>query len=256
MASHEAYIVTTTRKERELEREARARADALGLEFAPRKGKSFDSLFNEYAAKAIYVVTTGAPVVRTRGGKLFFHENTSGRRLKTDTPDPLVRATGLGPGDRVLDCTLGLACDALVVASQIGGGEVVGLESNLLLHALASEGLREYEFTSPRLAEAASRIKPVFDDHDKYLHECEEDSFDVVYFDPFFEKTVPASPSMRVMREAAEVAGLSAEAIESACRVARRKVVIKCRRGVFGEIEFDESVKAGNRVIYGVINTH
>ncbi|MFH1538330.1 MAG: class I SAM-dependent methyltransferase, partial [bacterium] len=144
MKPGEIYIVTTTRKERELERKAREKAEALGLKFVPRKGKSLDSLFNEYGAKAICVVAAGAPVVRTRAGKLFFHEGTSGRRIKTETPDPLARAMGLEGGEKILDCTLGLACDALVAAAHAGdGGEVVGLERNLLLHTLVSDGLRE-----------------------------------------------------------------------------------------------------------------
>ncbi|MFH1538674.1 MAG: class I SAM-dependent methyltransferase, partial [bacterium] len=153
------------------------------------------------------------------------------------------------------DCTLGLACDALVAAAHAGdGGEVVGLERNLLLHTLVSDGLREYGFSSPALAGAARRIRPVLVDHLEYLESCEKKSFDVVYFDPFFEKTVPASASMQVMREVSELRGLSAEAVEAASRVARKRVVVKCRRGEFGKFEFDRTIEAGNRVIYGIID--
>lgn len=248
------FVVTTTRKEDTfLQAAAEARAAEFSLPFVPRRGLSIGKLLDELGARAAWVVSDGPPMIRTRGGRLFYHQNTSALRLRGAGPNPLSRALELRPGDHALDCTFGLGFDALVIAANLEDGDVTGLESNYLLHLLAVDGLRNYAFTTKRLTAAAKRIKPVFADHREYLNACADASFDVVYFDPFFEETVPASPSIRVMREIAEVRGLDAAAVERARRVARRRVVVKGRRGVFGEIRFDEIIKAGRSTFYGVI---
>ncbi len=69
--------------------------------------------------------------------------------------EALVRVAGLRPGERVLDCTLGLAQDARVAARLVGpAGQLVGLEASLPLAMLAAEGLRR-EPEDPRSARLA-----------------------------------------------------------------------------------------------------
>ena len=68
------------------------------------------------------------------------------QRLKKHEPDHFSAALALKPGMRVLDCTMGLASDA-VVASFITGrtGTVCAVEASPLLHFVVSEGLQNYQ---------------------------------------------------------------------------------------------------------------
>jgi len=247
-------IVTTPRKRTDLEERARTTAELLKFPFVPRNERSYETLRRESGVKAILVVADEAPFVQTPKGRLFFHENTAGKRTKDrQKPDPLVRIMELQPDDAVLDCTIGLACDALVVAASLKDGKVVGVEVNPLLEYLVREGLRSYNFSSSRLAAAAKRIITINADHLDFLRRCEDDSFDVVYFDAMFTSGVEASSSMQRIREIAENAPLSNEAVAEARRVARRKVIIKGRRGCFTDLQFSEILPAGNRVFYGAL---
>jgi len=247
-------IVTTPRKRDDLEARAIETSRRIKLPYVPRNERSYEKIFEETGAYAIYVEGSEEPFVHTRKGKLFFHENTSG--MRTGTPgqaDTLTKALGLKADHLVLDATLGLATDSLVAASHLGSGRITGLESNPMLADITSRGLKEYTFSSGRLQSAAARIKVVNADHREFLRKCGDDDYDEVYFDPMFQKTVEQSSSMQRLREIAEKAPLDIETVEEACRVARRRVVVKARRGCFGSIEFTSVMPSGNRIIYGII---
>ncbi|MEW6203605.1 MAG: class I SAM-dependent methyltransferase, partial [bacterium] len=215
---------------------------------------SYERLFREHGAKAVLIITDEAPFIHTKKGKIFFHENTAGRRTKNpEHRDPLIRIIEPNPNDTILDCTLGLACDALVAASSLTDGCVVGLELNPLLEYLVRDGLCSYRFSSPALTAAARRIKTINTDHLDFLRRCKDDSYDIVYFDPMFISPVEASQSMQRIREIAETEPLSDDSVREACRVARRKVIIKGRRGCFAALKFNEILPAGNRVFYGAL---
>ncbi|MEW5945135.1 MAG: class I SAM-dependent methyltransferase [bacterium] len=246
--------MTTPRKRPDLEGRARAKSAETGLPFVPRDDLSFSSLAEKYGAPVAFVVSDEGDFLLTAGGKLFFHENTAGLRLKGKKPDALVRIMDVRPDDRIVDCTLGIGCDALVVAAALGdGGALVGVEVSAALEALVRDGLRAHVFSTPRLAAAATRITTVRADHRDFLRRCGAKSFDVVYFDPMFSETVAASPAIRRLRTFAENAPLSGEAVELARRAARRAVVVKGRRGCFDRLRFDEIVTSGGSVFYGAI---
>jgi len=140
--------------------------------------------------------------------------------------EALVRVAGLQPGERVLDCTLGLAQDARVAARLVGPtGQLVGLEVSLPLAMLAAEGLRREggDARSARLAvhHADCRL---------YLAGLPRGSFDVVLFDPMFSRERRAQPSFALLRRLASAAPLEASTLAEARRVARRVVVVKAPR--------------------------
>ena len=105
----------------------------LGVPFVARNRKSMQELQSNTNATVIIVFENQQPVVTNSAGKFFFHRGLSELRilnLLRGGNDPLVKALGLEPGMRVLDCTLGLAADALVAAHAVGEtGGVCGLES-------------------------------------------------------------------------------------------------------------------------------
>ena len=140
--------------------------------------------------------------------------------------EALVRVGGLALGERVLDCTLGLAQDARVAARLVGQrGQLVGLEVSLPLAMLAAEGLAR-EAEEPRSA----RIEVHQADCRAYLAALPRGSFDVVLFDPMFSKERRAQPSFALLRRLASGARLDAATLAAARRVARRAVLVKAPR--------------------------
>lgn len=83
--------------------------------------------------------------LRHNGGALLYHEGMARLRwlrLRAGGRDPLVDIAEVRAGDRVLDCTMGLAQDAPVLARSVGqAGLVVALEASLVIHAVVADGL-------------------------------------------------------------------------------------------------------------------
>ncbi|XXF81348.1 class I SAM-dependent methyltransferase [Myxococcaceae bacterium GXIMD 01537] len=228
--------VTTSGRPEGLIDKARAAASAWGLPFIPRPRSGTTSALLDTAAEALIVFGRdslgGETVVLVdREGTLGF---TGGmghlRRLRLrnaeQSPDAFIRVAELRPGDAVLDCTLGLASDALVTSLVVGpSGRVVGLEKSLPLYAVVSEGLRRYD-----LGPDSCRIETVRADAHTFLQAQPSGSFDVVFFDPMFARPRKAQPAFEVLRRYAEHAPLTPETLEEGRRVARRWVVVKGAR--------------------------
>ena len=120
----------------------------------------------------------------------------------------------LSPGHRVLDCTVGLAADALLASHAVGEtGKVIGLEASLPLWFLTSRGVISYKSQIPELVQDLQRIEIIFD---------------AVYFDPMFRQPVRKSSEMVPLRPLAFPEPLTLEMVELALKAAPR-VVIKER---------------------------
>lgn len=239
-------------------------AARLTTVFVPRNGRSLKDLLGEHG-------TAGAVVVGARRVSLFFgeqqfffHPGTAALRIKslsTGKPDQMIQAMGLRPGDEVLDCTLGLGTDAVVASFVVGPeGRVVGVESVMAVAAVVEHGLRHHAVKAdPLFNGALRRIEVVWADHLGYLRGTPARSFDVVYFDPFFRTPVGDADQIQPLRALGDSRPLSREAVVEALRVARRRVVVKERRGSaeFARLGF-KRLSGGRyaRVAYGVIETN
>ena len=102
-------------------------------------------------------------------------------------------------------------------------------------------------------SQAAARITPVHASHADFLAGCEPGSYDAVYFDPMFERTVQASTMMQRIREVAVDDALSPDLLHRAVKIARRRVAVKCRRGEFMDFAFDDFIPSGGSVGYAVV---
>jgi len=232
-----SLVVTTSRQaDPRAERDAAAWAARLAVRSVPRAGRSIPTLCRDEEVEGALVHSSGRPptYVSADGSvRYFYHPGmalTRIKHLRAGKGDPMVTAMGLAPGDRVLDCTLGRAADAIVAGFVVGPtSRVVGLESSLLLAELTIHGLGTY--TPPnREVEAAMRaIDARHAEHLAFLRACPDGAFDVVYFDPLFSEPVPASSAMQPFRPLADHPPLAPEAVAEARRVARRCVVIKER---------------------------
>jgi 16S rRNA (guanine1516-N2)-methyltransferase len=219
-------VTTSGRLREELIARARAAAREWGVPFLARRSKEAITDWLGSRAEALIVFGHEGVELWDSEGHQGFHAGMAHLRrlrLTAGEPDTFVRMAQLRPGDAVLDCTLGLAQDALVASLAVGPqGRVVGVEKRLPLYALISAGLKTYE-----LGPDSGRIEVVHADAHEYLRTLPARSFDVVCFDPMFARPSKAQPGFDMLRRFADHGPLSREALEEGRRVARRWVVVK-----------------------------
>ncbi len=167
--------------------------------------------------------------VRDAGGhRCFVQEGLLTSKLTDGRAHPFLRAVlGADEGvDSVMDGTLGLANDALHIATVLECS-VRGIEGSPMLHALLEEGL-------PRLAvtgwPGAARISLEHALALDVLRACADDSVDVVSLDPMMSRPKKSAPSFSLLRDFALHERASRELLHEAARVARRRVVLKLGR--------------------------
>jgi len=207
--------------------------------YMPRDNRSLKAFQIKYDTAVVIVMENGQPAVYQDQTRFIFHRGMSELRilnLLRGGNDPLIHALGLRSGMSLLDCTVGLAADALVAAYAAGPvGRVLGLESVSLIAMLTGWGLRELSGESSdarsETIAAASCIDILNVDHRELLAALPDRSFDVVYFDPMFRRAKQASAGIRSLRSFADHKQLEPESLKQAVRVARSRVVIKESRG-------------------------
>lgn len=261
MAPASLVITTSLRAGPELLARAEEFSRWLDAPVVSRPG-SLAALCAEHGVQGVLVVGGNRVTYHEPGSGLqyFYHPGMVKVRLhsqKRGDPDPMITAMGLGPGDSVLDCTLGRASDGIFCSWIVGEtGRVLGLEVSPVLAALTRDAIAHHTDPSRSLTAALRRIECECADYNDYLRTCAPCSWDVVYFDPIFHEPLATSPAMEPLRALGDPAPLSPAAVQEACRVARRRVVIKQRKGTplwaeLGLTEFVSSPKSP--VEYGVI---
>lgn len=258
------FVVTTALNAGETEREKARRLSAeCGAPLVTRADRSLKEITLEHAVDGVLVVCRRRTALFIAGREFFFHPGMAVLRIKAliaGKTDQMVKAMDLRPGDRVLDCTLGLGADAAVTAHVVGDkGMVEGLEVVPPVAVLVRQGLDELRRADdPWLAAAAGRIRVIEADYREYLPQLPDKSFDVVYFDPMFRRGVTASSNMLPLRVLADPSPVDREALAEAARVASKRVVVKERRlsREFDRLGLKEIV--GGRyaaVAYGILRT-
>lgn len=236
-------VTTSVRPDAALEAEARDVGRELQAAYVPRGSESLAETFARSGAGRLLIVGADHPRLRDRetGAEYFYHPNlflTRGsqvlaRRQRADgagpEADPFLRATGLGPGDRLLDCTLGFASEAALASLAVGeAGRVVGVESAPALAYVTRRGVGAFPLQNKELEAALRRVRVETSDAGDYLAGCESGAFDVVYFDPFFPERLSGSEaSVSPLFVFGDPSPLSEAAVHQARRVARRRVVLK-----------------------------
>ena len=159
----------------------------------PRANLSGQALRERYGVDFILIAKQGLLTLSTPAGDLFFHPNMAHLRLKNlrfgsaGTGDRMVEAMGLSHGMNVLDCTLGFGADAIVASFAVGPeGKVTGIESQPLIETVVGYGLAHFKAENWPIQEAMRGIETVCADAFSYLKQQEDDSLDVVYFDPMY----------------------------------------------------------------------
>jgi 16S rRNA (guanine1516-N2)-methyltransferase len=233
-------------------------------QWVPRDNRSLTKLKMMHNQYQVFIVgNRELRYVDQDGHPMFFHPSMAMVRIKRllkGEKDNMLEAGDVQTGDQIIDCTMGLASDAIIFSHATGvTGEVIALESAPIPYLLAKEGLSTYEPGLVELREAMRRIRVVQADHVDYLRSRPDRSADVVYFDPMFRHAGSGS-AIQPLRVVAEHRALRLEAIQEARRVARRKVVMKEQLGSneFNRLGFKQmkglSSSKTSKIVYGVID--
>ncbi|MCA1321145.1 class I SAM-dependent methyltransferase [Bacillus tianshenii] len=252
-------IVTTAgRTNEQMIQTARRVALELNLPYIERNKKSIELLQAQYKADVLvigkdriewFVLGTDEPV--------FFHPNSAAFRAKrflAGEVEPFIQATGLNEGMSFLDCTLGLASDSIIASLATGpAGKVTGIEANKQLAYIVNTGLQTWEMQNEETERSMRRIEVVHGNHLDILQTLPEDYYDVVYFDPMFEKQIEESTGILSLRNVARHDALSEKAVEEAKRVARKRVVLKdhWQSDRFDRLGFTRMVRKSSKFHYG-----
>lgn len=245
-------VTTSLRMNQTLVLRAQKIATLLSLDYQDRRKRSVQSILSKTEADAVLVVYQAQLVLEEiNGQRFFFHPDTAILRIKSGR-DPLLEL--LGPNKQtVLDCTMGLASDSIVLASA--GHQVTALESSQLIHFMVSRGLKEFDSGNEAVNQAMRSIEAIWTDSLPYLKNQADKSVDVIYFDPMFSKEIKESDNLDGLKPFANYSALSEEILVEAKRVARRKIIIKAhfRDSVFEEFGFKRHVRPSQKFHYGEI---
>lgn len=226
-------VATTTQSREEPDVIFRQFLTDSGFEYVPRRKGGLKAIWEEHQADAVLVWQQQGPVLHLGNDKLFFHPSMAKIRLAAyrnkGQTDPLIEAARVEAEDAILDCTLGLGADSIVLSYFARAGEVLSLESSPAIAYTIKWGMRLYESTMPWLDEAIHRVKVRAADHLCYLQCLPDDSYDIVYFDPMFRQPLLKSETLSPIRVLGNAQALAEQAVDEARRVARKRVVIKER---------------------------
>ncbi|MFZ5651914.1 MAG: class I SAM-dependent methyltransferase [Bacillota bacterium] len=255
------FAVTTSLNGSEEQcRKALEISSELQIPFLERNNISIGQLIADSSLHGILVVDKNKLAYRYPGGEFFFHPGMAKLRINdilNGKTDQMIKALDFRPGDTLIDCTLGLGSDAIVASFINEGGKVTGLEHSKIICLIVKKGLAEYcEGSDPAVERAMREINVICGDYNVFLKNMEDDSADIIYFDPMFRAPAGKSSAMEAMRPLTNNAPLSPEALREAVRVARRRVVVKEARNSpeFGRLGiYDISGGKYSPVSYGII---
>lgn len=243
-------ITTSLRENEELIARSQALALDLGADYHPRCKLSLAKCLERFGPFYL-LYKDRLSFINADASELTFHPDTAALRIKAPH-DALVSLLGKSP-KTILDTTMGLASDSLVMAAV--GNQVIALESQDVIFQVVSRGLASYQTDDKQLEKAMRSIKAIKSDSLSFLKAQADNSFDIIYADPMFSETIKESENLEAIKPLANGSRLTEEWLNEAKRVAREKIIIKAhfRDTVFEELGFERQVRPNQKLHYGVL---
>ncbi|SFG46525.1 Putative SAM-dependent methyltransferase [Desulfotomaculum arcticum] len=234
--SERNFIITTSLGARSNQHELAARISVeTGIPYIARDTKTIGELKENWQPDGIVVVEPLRIVCIIGESEFFFHPAMAVIRIKeikSGKNDQMIKAMDLCQGQCLLDCTLGLATDAIVASYIVGPeGFVLGIENSPLVASIVRVGLQKrYKKTGHAVLRAMNRITVLRGDHRVILQDLPDNSFEVVYFDPMFRVPRSKSSGINALRPLADHRPITQEVLAAALRIAKKRVVVKENR--------------------------
>ncbi|MEE2752623.1 MAG: class I SAM-dependent methyltransferase [Candidatus Latescibacterota bacterium] len=256
----DTIVVTTSRSPDDVSvAHAREIAREITCVFKQRSGVSLEALRDSTGCEHVIVVTSDEVRLVSPERNFWFHPNMARARIEAmlrGEVDRLVALAELKIGDSFLDVTCGLGADAITAAHVVGEtGRVLAVERSDVLSAIVRHGMKIYKHRTEGVESAMRQVEIFTGDSAQFLQGQSDRSWDVIYFDPMFEKTVEQSQGIDVVRALAWLGSPGIVEIKNARRVARRCVIMKDRipGRKLHELGFEAVLKRG-RICYGRID--
>ena len=242
-------VTTAIDKTTNLVKQAQELANLFGGIYQERGKRTMKQIYSQ-ADGALVLNKNELIYYDAEGQKLFFHPNTAWLRVLNGR-DPLLEALACPVGASVLDATMGMASDSLVM--QYFGYQVTALESNPLVHLIVSDGLSRFVMEDSRFTQAMRDLVTYCQDHQSYLAQTADKSIDCVYFDPMFKVGIEESKNLDGIRLLANRQPLTEETLEQAKRVARHRVVVKAhyQDSIFEDLGLTRIKRPNTKFHYG-----
>jgi hypothetical protein len=252
-------VTTSNRTNGDLIEKAKKMASEVGSHFQLRGRDSIQDLQNTFKEEVLVVGKTRLELFLSHHEEpIFFHPNSAMfriKRLMNGGHDPLVDACRLTEGMSFLDCTLGLGSDSIVASFAIGpNGRIHSIEGNKTTAYLVKIGLKTWDTGIPIMNKAMQAIDVKWVEYQEHLKQCEENSVDVIYFDPMFEESIESS-GLRGIKQIALYDDLTKEMVSEARRVATKRIVLKdhWKSTRFNSLGFNPIRRKSSNFHYGVI---
>lgn len=230
-------IITTSQKAAEsVKSEARRIAQCWSLDYEERGKRPLRDFFS-----------SGDSIAVLSGQDLCVHFNEEQQytfhlsmaqlrllRLSRGEEDHLISAVQSLYGSEsqsitILDCTLGLGSDSIVMSYACSNALIVGVEASFPIWLSTSYGLSHFDHSDEQITRALRRINTIHSDFHDVLASKPDGSIDIIYFDPMFEVPVQESPQFKPLRGHTMESTITDTVIQEAQRVARLGVIIKER---------------------------
>ncbi|OQY08850.1 MAG: methyltransferase [Marinitoga sp. 4572_148] len=249
----EKLIITTSHKpSKEQLQRVKQLAEDYGLIYKNRRHLKTNNIY--------FVVEKNLTVkVKKDDFEFFFHPSIVKIRMKnfvSDKKDYLLNNMELKGDETILDLTFGLGSEALLIASQLKEGKLIGLEGSFPIYFVVKESIQYYPYKIKWLKEASKRIEIINDNYKRFIRKQKDKSYDIIYCDPMFENPVFESSALNPLRRFAVYDELEPSDIDEMKRVARNKVIIKAhiKDSIWDKYKFDKIDGSKNSgVFYGVI---
>ena len=243
-------ITTSSRPTATLEAQAKAISNELTIPFVDRNKRSLSHLHTLYG-DILLVSKDGLRLAYANGQSLSFHPDTAMLRIKAPR-DPLTEMIGTGK-KRILDTTMGLASDSLVMS--FAGHSVTAIESQPIIHCIVARGLQAFDTGNAAINAAMRNIKTLCTESLTYLKTQPDNAYDIIYCDPMFTKEIKESANLSSLKPLANYTPLTRKFLHEAKRVASQKIILKAhfRDPVFEEFGFDHYVRPNQKFHFGLI---
>ena len=233
---------------------AKLLAEHLSISILSRDNKGVDKLMTQHMLEVLLIEEENALTAHWADGQtLVYHPGMAVpriRHIKDGASELLIEVLGIASGDAVLDCTMGMASDTVTISYALGAdGTITALESSPVIYAVTAYGLQHWNWQneSKTMRQAMERIVPIYTSYDVYLHQLHEAAniaqdkqYDVIYFDPMFERPIAESSGIAPLRRVADYMPLTQDTLELARGLCRKRVVVKHREGTLKHLHFDE----------------
>ena len=151
---------------------------------------------------------------------------------------------------------MGLAGDSIILSYY--EHKVMALEKNKIIYLIVSNGLKNYISHDEKINSSMRRIITHNIDSVKFLKNCPDNSFDIVYFDPMFSHNIEESKNLAGIETLANQDFPTADFLTEAKRVAKKKVIVKAhfKDDIFEKFDFIRLTRKNTKFHYGYIDTN